>query len=256
MIGKKYIRVTYFLSVFIMLGSCGLEEYPSVLPVPQSNITQVFNSYAEVRIPNPNPDFSPTTHFVIFYRIYVSDVPISSTTISDNTSYSAINSVLSTDFNSVRPYIDSDTLVNVNMDTMFRGRGYKYLCMEAPYDIDSILSSSVQGRTLFFNFSSSAVPFMTIDTTVGATEYILWRSDGSGTFFPRPDRYFVNKDDLWDSDNIITTVNEDVVNKSNMTGPDRYTYAAMFIVAVGIDNATYSNIYSTPALIHVFQLPD
>ena len=245
-----------FFPEILFLGNCGLEEYPNVLAIPQSNITQVFNNYAEVRIYNigfPASDYSTTTHFVIFYRIYVSDVPISSTTISDNTSYSAINSVLNTDFNSIRPYIDSDTLVNVNMDNMFRGRGYKYLELEPPSEIDNVLGySAVRGRTLVFNFESAREPYMTID----GAEYILWRSDGNGTFFPRPDRYFVNKDELWDSDNLVATINEDVANKSNMSGADRYTYAAMYIVAVGLDTNTYSNIYSTPALIHVFQLPD
>ena len=237
---------------FLFFLSCGIEEYPSVLPVPQSNITQVFNDYAEVRIPGSSSYYSPTTHFLVFYRIYVSDVPVSSTTFSDFASYSAINSALSSDFNSIRPYIDSDTLINVNMDSMFRGRGYRTLCLSDPLEIDNILNSSIQGKTIIFNFPSSRIPFITIDSI----EYTLWRSNGNGTYNPVPDRLFLNRPDLYNPDNLIPQTNADVMNKSNMSGTDRYTYAAMYIVAVGIDNATYSNIYSTPALIHVFLLPD
>jgi hypothetical protein len=67
----------------------------------------------------------------------------------------------------------------------------------------------------------------------------------------------MNKEALWRVENINDKTNADVVNKSGITPDERhYTYAAMFIVAVGINAASYSNIYSTPALIHVFQLPD
>jgi hypothetical protein len=87
--------------------------------------------------------------------------------------------------------------------------------------------------------------------------YVLWRSDGGGLFSPRPDRYFVNSRELWAPENISNQINADVVNKANLPDGDRrYTYAAMFIVAVGVNPASYSNIYSTPSLIHVFRLPD
>jgi hypothetical protein len=93
--------------------------------------------------------------------------------------------------------------------------------------------------------------------SVGQAVYTLWRSDGSGLFTPRPDRLLMNKEELWRSDNINDKINADVVDKSDIgAGDKRYTYAAMFIVAVGINSTSYSNIYSTPALIHVFQLPD
>jgi hypothetical protein len=92
----------------------------------------------------------------------------------------------------------------------------------------------------------------------GSSEYTLWRSDGGGLFSPRPDRLFRNREELYRSENINNpTINADVQGKSGVTDGSRlYTYAAMFIVAVGVNTASYSNIYSTPALIHVFQLPD
>jgi hypothetical protein len=233
------------LPAVLFLWGCGVDDYPHVNSVPQSNITQTFNNYAEVRLP---PGSNSFTHYVIFYRIYVSDVSIPSTTYSDTASYSAINPALSSDFYSIRQYIGSDTLVNANMDAVFRARGYSYLCLESS-DIDSVLNSS--STTLSFSFPTSENPYM----TKGGARYVLWRSNGNGAFSPRPDRYFRNKPGLYESGGINAQTNADVADKPGMSGADRYTYAAMFIVAVGVDNTTYSNIYSTPAFIHVFQLP-
>jgi hypothetical protein len=232
----------------LFLCTCGLEDYPLISPVPQSNITQVMNNHATVRLPN-NYAGTPFTNFAVFYRIYVSNVLQATTTSS---SYSAINSALASDYNSFSTYIDSTTLVNTDMDALFQGRGYKYLNLQGN-NISAVLSSSVLGTNLDFDFASSKAPTM----TVGSTVYTLWRSDGNGLFTPRPDRLFMNKEELWRTENINDKTNADVVNKSDIqAGDKRYTYAAMFITAVGINTASYSNIYSTPSLIHVFQLPD
>jgi hypothetical protein len=248
MVIKNLKTIFFILLVTLFFGTCGIEDYPLISPIPQSNITQQLNNRAVVRLPNIYSG-TPFTHFAVFYRIYVSNVPQSSTTTD---SYSAINPVLASDYNSFRTYIDSTTLVNVNMDSLFQGRGYKYLSLQEQ-NISNVLSSSAQGSTLVFDFSSSRAPTMTI----GSSTYTMWRSDGNGLFNPRPDRLFMNKDDLWRSENINDKTNADVVNKSDISSSDRhYTYAAMFIVAVGINTASYSNIYSTPSLIHVFQLPD
>ena len=235
-----------FLAAFYFIG-CGLEDYPYINPIPQSNITQEMNYRAVVRIPN---DYSgtPFSHFAVFYRIYVSDIPQASTTVS---SYQVINPTLAADYNSFSGYIDSTTQVNANMDSLFTGRGYKYLSL-MNNNINTVLSSSALGSTLQFDFSSSKAPTMIL----GANTYTLWRAEGNG-YTPLPDRYFINKEELWKSENINSTTNADVVNKSDITdGARRYTYAAMFITAVGINASSYTFIYSTPSLIHVFQLPD
>ena len=248
---KRYKSLYFFLFplALLFLGTCGLEDYPYIYPVPQSNITQELNYRALVRIPTNN---SGTTfsNFVIFYRIYVSNIPESST---NRDTYNVINSSLASDYNSIFPYIDSDTLVNTNMDTLFRGKGFSYLYLQND-NIDNVLSSSVLGSTVIFDFSSAKQPTMSI----GSAEYVLWRSNGNGTFTPLPaDRFFINREDLWKPENINNTTNADVVNKSGIgPGDPHYTYVAMFIAAVGIDVGSYSNIYSTTSLIHVFQLPD
>ena len=217
------------------------------------------NNRAVIRVPSNNSG-SSFTHFVIFYRIYVSD-DLQPSTTPENNVYSVINSALSSDVNSINPYIDSDTLINTNMDALFQGKAFKYLSFQNT-SIDDVLSEnspSVLGSTLEFDFSSYKEPTMvkknSADTIIQGP-FVLWRSNGYGQFTPKPDRLFVNSDDLWNSENINAYTNADVANKSSFSRDDRYTYAAMYIVAVGIDENSYSEIYSTPTLIHVFLLPN
>ena len=231
----------------LFFWSCGIEDYPFINPIPQGNIIQVMNNRAVVRIPGDSPG-ATFTNFVVFYRIYISDILLSSIT---KDVYSTINPTLGSDYNSFSTYINSTTQVNVDMNKLFQDRGYKYLGLEND-NISNVLSSSSLGQSLTFDFSSSKRPTMTI----GNSTYVLWRSNDNGRFSPQPDRYFVNRGELWNPENISNTINADVVNKANMDGDMRYTYAAMFIVAIGINPASYSNIYSTPSLIHVFLLPN
>jgi len=244
-----YKFMWFVVNIAIFFCACGIEDYPVIPPIPQSNIIQQFNDRSTVLVPNDYAG-TPFTNFAIFYRIYVSDTPQSSITESI---YSAINPTLASDYNVFKGYIDSTTTINANMDSLFQGRGYKYLDLQGDVSIFSVLSSSVFGTTLVFDFSSSRAPSM----TAGSNTYTLWRSNGNGLFSPRPDRLFRNREELYRSDNINSTINADVVEKSGVADGSRlYTYAAMFIVAVGVNTVSYSNIYSTPALIHVFQLPD
>ena len=246
----KYIKFCLIIFAYFSLLHCGIEDYPFINPIPQANITQTMNNRAVIRVPD-DYEGSPFSHFAIFYRIYVSDIPQASTTSAN--SYPTINPVLSSDYNSFRTYIDSTTHVNVDMQSLFQGRGYKYLALMG-HNINNVLSSDAFGSTITFDFSSLKMPTMAL----GGTTYTLWRSDGFGLFSPLPNRNFVNSEELWKSENINSTINADVVNKSDINERDRhYTYAAMFIVAVGVNVSTgYSEIYSTPSLIHVFQLPD
>jgi hypothetical protein len=242
--------VFYFLFFICLFAicSCGIEDYPYIDPIPQGNIIQVMNNRAIVRIPGDSPG-TTFTNFAVFYRIYVSDIPLLSIT---KDSYSVINSILASDYNTFSGYINSTTQVNVDMNKLFSDRGYKYLGLENG-NISNVLSSSSLGQSLTFDFSSSKMPTLML----GNSTYVLWRSDGGGLFSPRPDRYFRNRGELWNPANITNQINADVVNKADLADGDmRYTYAAMFIVAVGINPASYSNIYSTPSLIHVFQIPD
>ena len=262
---RNFLRYFHFFSILFIvcfLCTCGLEDYPFIFPVPQSYITMEMNSRATVRIPTNNSG-SSFTHFAIFYRIYVSD-EMQPNTVSTNTDsnnvYTVINPALATDINYVRPYIDSDTYVNVNMESFFQGRNFKYLYFQNG-SIDDVLSDSppsVLGSALEFDFSSNKNPTMVKKDSAGNViqgPFTLWRSNGYGQFTPQPDRLFNNTEDLWNSENINANTNADVVNKSNFVNSSRYTYAAMYIVAVGKDTSSSADIYSTPSLIHVFLLP-
>jgi len=245
--GLKLLLGAAFLFI---LASCGIDDYPYIYPIPQSDISQELNSRATVRISSNNMS-SNFTHFVIFYRIYVSNIPETST-IREN--FRVINPTLASDFNAIFPYIDSDTLVNINMDQLFRNRGYQYLSLDGNFNIDSVLGRSVLGNTLVFDFSSHKPPTMSI----GASTYTLRRSNGNGLFSPQPGhRQFINSEPLWRTENINQNINADVVGHSGL-GPldNRFTFAALYIAGVGINESNYSTIYSTPSLIHVFLLPD
>ena len=232
------------------------KEYPIIVyPVPQDNITQVMNYHAELHIPTNNAGNPAFSHFAVFYRIYVSDSLQPSITKND---FSTINPVLASDYNSVYPYIDSETLTAANMDTLFKSMGYWRLALQN-VNIDNVLSSSVLGSTLVFDFpaTGSVATGILPTMTIGDDVYTLRRSGGNGVFTPHPDFNFLNTDDLRDPSYINVHDSADIADKSGIDPAARlYTYVAMFIVAVGVDTNTYSFIYSTPSLIHVFKLPD
>jgi len=243
---QNFLCSLLFVICTLLLSACGIEDIPFINPIPQGNITQQLNNRAVVRIPS---DFDDSfSYFAVFYRIYVSDILQASTTTTSI--FSAINSTLSSDYNNFSNYIDSTTQVNVDMDRVFQNRNYKYLCFENE-NISNILSRSALGQSLVFDFTSSKRPTMSL----GNKTYVLWRSNGGDLFRPMPDRYFINSIELSSPDNINNQINADVVNKTGIPdGEMRYTYAAMFIVAVG--STGISDFYSTPSLIHVFLLPD
>ena len=247
-LGKhKFALYILILMLSLVLISCGPEDYPYIESVPQSNVVQQFNDRARVQLPATNTQFF--RNYIIFYRIYVSDISIPSTT---TLTFSTINQTLFLNHNNFRSHIDSDTLVNFNLDQLFSARNYKYLELEN-FNIDTVLNTSAFGSVLEFDFTPGKAPTMQVS---GGPVYTLLRSRGNGAFDPIPsDRYFIHRDELWREENINPRMNADVENNNNMGGGRRYTYAAMYIAAIGI-NDTYSYIYSTPSLIHVFLLPD
>jgi hypothetical protein len=243
---KGKSSIFFILMAAFFLWACGIEDYPFIYPIPEENVRPTMSNRAVVQIPT-GYEGTPFSHFAIYYRIYVSDVPLANT---DPNTFSAINPTLNSNYNFFRPYIGSTTQVNVDMNRLFQNRGYNILNFEG-HSISSVLSSSVWGRELIFDFSSGRDPTMTVNDNT----YTLWRA--TGIFIPQPDRLFINSYDLTRSENLISTINADVQNKPGIAaGIPLYTYAAMYITAVGINVAAYTEIYSTPVLIHVFLLPN
>jgi hypothetical protein len=68
----------------------------------------------------------------------------------------------------------------------------------------------------------------------------------------------VNTIELRNPEYIEPNRNADVADRAGPIGPQyrELTYAALFIVGVGMNPATFATVYSTPSLIHVFRLPD
>lgn len=237
----------------LFLGSCGLlEAEPYIEPVREADINRFLNDRATVNLGlyTLPPAF---THFAIFYRIYVSSEDIPATTTG---TFSTISPALAADFNAISPFMDIDTMFGTNMHNVFSGRNFRYLTL-AGADINAVLRDAI-GNIVEFDFThSQGIPVMRI----GTSEHRLWRATGHHSpglsFSPQPDRYFRNSAALRNRYNINLQFNADVADTPAAVADvdRRHTYVAMFIVAVGMDPATFANVYSTPSLIHVFQLP-
>jgi hypothetical protein len=241
--------------VCFFLVACGIEDYPYLYPVAQGDITQVMNSRAIIYIDGRNDSPSSTlgnVHYIIYYRIYVSGVTENSPSVGN---FANINQNLAQDYAVIASYINSTTMGSSTIGGVFSSRRYYPLELTGT-NIDNVLSPSQ--RTITLEFPQSLTPelprpYLTNSSPTGT--YDLYRSTGNNLFTPKPaDRYFLNTDELNKSENITSNTNADVTDKSDAS--PRYTYAAFFIVAAGIDLSTYSQIYSTPAFVGVLRLPD
>jgi hypothetical protein len=118
-------------------------------------------------------------------------------------------------------------------------------------EASDVVKNGPSDLELYFPVQTGSIPYL----VYGGTTYSLYRSNGSGTFNPRPDRYFRNSSEINSGANVNSTVNADVVNKSGIYGT-RYTYAALYISATGLSEPSYTPFYSIPTFIGVFRLPE
>jgi hypothetical protein len=257
---KKPVCSKAFLFLCIaaagVLSTCGMEDYIYLYPVQESNINIRLTEQAVLRLPSSNSSESLYfTHFSIFYRIYISGVPVSSAVTSPE-QMRAISTALYNDYSGIYPSTSnnsSSTTVNTSVGSLFSSRRYYELELEGA-NIASVLDDGSQGDELIIDFSPmpGTIPSLTVG---GGAASNLWRSTGNGSFNPQPDRYFVNTSELNASVNAVATVNADVADQSGISGP-RYTYVSMYIVKVGRDSNTLASIYSAPTFIGVLRLPD
>jgi len=238
------------------LLSCGLEAYLYLDYVPDVNQDNPISISA--RLPGISAEGYSNyfTHFVIFYRIYMSGINPSGL-VNTPGQRAEINPTLSADFNYIYSSTDkTSTTVNTsNLATYFFNRNYFQLTL-VNANIDNVLSSGSLGRTLdiFFSTNTGEQPTMSIDG--GLTYHFLQRAVEGPTirFDPEPDRYFLNSPELCDSDYATREINADVANRSETNPVSRYTYVSMYIAAVGQDYTT--TIYSQPTHLGIFQLAD
>lgn len=238
----------------ILLISCGIEDFMFLHPVPSGNIVSVeFNHRVTVLLPNIDTDeYYYFTNFAIYYRIYVSD-EFFPTIQRDN--MSALNPTLLSDFNFFLQYTDTEDPSSSSMGILFRNRNYYRLMLQSS-SMDTMLSQSSMGKTISLDFITSSPqspPALVID----GVRHDLMRSNGNRLFTPVPEnRLFFNTPELHDTANLTSTINADVVGRTNLSaGGDHYTYTAMYIVATGIDSS-FTPLYSNPTFLGVFLLPN
>lgn len=253
---KKAVYRAGFLLIFgLWCLSCGIEDYTYLYPVQNGNINVRLTENATIRLPPADISEVPYfTHFAIYYRIYVSDVTISSeiTTVEQ---MRTINTTLYSDYNGIYPSTSSNsssTSVNTSVASLFSSRRYYELDLEGA-NIESVLDSGSQGLELDIMFPNQINTRPTLQ--IGGAAYVLLRSTGNDTFIPQPDLYFINSTELNRPENATTTVNGDVVDKAGISGT-RYTYLSLYIAKIGRDSSTLATIYSAPTFIGVLKLPD
>jgi hypothetical protein len=216
---KKFI----ILGITIVFLSCGLDDYIYLDPVPQESINVTLNTDATVTLRSNQSGFK---HYSIYYRIYVSSNLLA--VAIEEGMLSTVNSYLYSDYSAIKPYTNPDTSTSTNVGTLFTNRKYYALDNQFP------------PGTLTISFS---------EATPSINGNPILRS--STIYNPAPDRYFRNQTDLYAAEN--GTRNVDVQPTTSGSGP-MYTYAAMYVVAVGVDD-NYSTIFSKPTFISVFRLP-
>jgi hypothetical protein len=238
----------------VLLGACGIEDYPFLQPVPSDNVTQVLNERATVRLPAVDSNDTYFRHYALFYRIYISGLlsagQIAEATLPD------INATLKSDDDAIKPYTQTDNNLATGVGSLFSNRKFYQIGLEDS-NIETVMSNRNSATvTLDFQISgTNQYPRLTINQQNSVFNFI--RSNGNGLFNPEPaDRHFINTGDLNSSANISTTVNADVCDNTSLSGGKRYTYAAVYIAAVGFDSRTLSPIYSSPTFVNVFLLPD
>jgi len=242
--------------LIMVFFSCGIEELIFLEPVVDVSFTGVTTG----RLTIPNTSASDYfRNFTIYYRIYLSDVP--STSITTNDERRNIHPNLASHYNIIEPYIIDENRVFTST-TIFTSRGYFPLYI-SPNKVDGFAVHDLltkqgyspfppvtPGGTINFDFTDSIVgPFIRLSYDSTSTQLFLFRA--TGNFTPMPDRQFFLQGEMISP--ITTEVNADVEAKAGVT--PQYAYVSLYIIAIGIDNS-FSPVYSQPAHIGIFRLPD
>ncbi|MDR0540161.1 MAG: hypothetical protein LBG74_06640 [Spirochaetaceae bacterium] len=241
----------------LCITACGIEDYPYLAQIPPSNVNRPSHTTATVAI-NTRSDTEPFLNYAIFYRIYISDILLTSTIGESELSF--INATLNSDYLAIKPYTDPANNLTTNTGSLFSGRNHFEIGITEG-DINDLLLNSKNSFTLQLDFSDTLTQAPRI-FRAGGGELTLKRSTGSGGFNPRPlyddgtfDGRFINTPELNASANTTSTINRDVVDKNITGGMPRYTYAALYICAVGVNDTTLVPLYSAPTYIGTFLLP-
>jgi hypothetical protein len=242
---KPLLNKALFLFFTLALCSCGIESYPYLAPVQRGGVFVDGVSRAVIQLPSPDPSFS-SSYFMIFYRIYISGVSL--TSISES-QLRDINSTLNSDYVFLKTYTTSNGSVDVPPSdaSLFVNRGFHTLQLEGTA-IDVLLGlSSGTSITLDFNQTPGSVPRL----ITAAGSYPLIRNNSVNLTPGTVDNYFRNHGTI----NPAAPYDADVV-RGNVPNPSpRYTYVVFYIVSTGW-NVDLTSTYSVPTFIGVLRLPE
>jgi hypothetical protein len=233
-----------FVLCLLFLLSCGINEYYYLPQVPENGIERIFNTEAKINIPSNllNQVDHYATGYVIFYKIYISNVPFGTITEILNN-----NPRINSDYIMLFPYTDPSNTTSITSLTTFSGRGFYELELEGTNIRNTVLSKNGGNFSIQFPPINGEIPYLEYN----GNRYFLFRSNGGGTFNPKPDRYFLSSSDLNEYANAVSTINADV---SGQSGISEFAYASMYIVAVGQDPRNFSRLYGKPTHINIFLL--
>jgi hypothetical protein len=245
------------------LVSCGIETYKYLQSV-DSGIPRHLNTTAYISLPGGQPNYF--RYFIIYYRIYISDLPVSAEV--DEGSMAQINPALHNDYNYFLSYTNSQsTVAPTAMGTTFTGRKYFPLELEDDISLENVLDNGGRVITLDFSDNPQFKPSLIMgdirSEAPGApyTRYQLSRNTKDNNAPYADNYYFVNSDDVNNSDHISADAGSSRINQDVEKGPQsvsgpKYTYASMYILSHGLDDANFTPIYSIPTFIGVFRLPN
>jgi len=249
------LGVCLFLCWFLF--SCGLENIPYMPRIPDPIRTDI--SGTEFRLPSGLDHF---THFVIFYRIYVSNRLESVIDRDSRPQLQQINSQLDLDVNFFRPWIDpASTTVNTAQvwNTFVNTRRFFQLELEGA-DINVVLGPSSLGGTLEIDFVEVAgqAPRLFLN----GVSHDLRRAGGEGfDFDPLPEfdeaLPFFNHEELRDREN-RTEENLRNADVAPVFPPEPLTeaYVLMYIAAAGLSfDVPPRRVFSQPTFLGIFRLP-
>jgi len=261
-VNMKKTGAVLFFSFFSLLCllSCGLEDFPFIDYIANSTMDTTVR--ATIRLPSSSDDGYSTyfAYFIIFYRIYISDIPetaLIASTSTNNVFNQSLNTALNSDFSALYSLTDkiSTNVSTANIENTFlSSRKYFLLSLEG-VEINNILSRDSLGKTLEIAFPPNAGSRPTLSLS-GGTPYVLQRNRDLMQPMPR-DRYFLNHPDLYNTANVTDQINADVAINTKTNTEFRYTYVSMYIAAKGnVYNPLPQVIYSQPTFIGVFRLAD
>jgi hypothetical protein len=244
------------------LGSCGIETY-KYLRYVDPGIPMQLNTTVYIALPGGQPSYF--RYFTIYYRIYISDLPVPS--MVDTGQMAQINPALYTDYNFFLPYTNIESAVSPSaMGSTFANRKYFPLELET-VSIESILAITGGGIiTLDFAANAQFKPSLILGdirletpSSPFARHQLSRHRSNANHPYDADNFYFVNSDDVNNSDHISSdssNTNQDVQNSAQSISGQKYTYVSMYILAYGLDDSNFTNIFSIPTFIGIFRLPD